>query len=144
MKMQVRRLSEVPDEPTSGGIFTGEVSIKRVYGRETGADHLNVSLVFFPAGVRNTWHVHASDQCLWIMSGKGKVADRSNEYEAEPGMAFFIPAGESHWHGAIEGSSFSHISIIGGTAPTKPDKNTCACTRTSVFSRAIACGLIVP
>ncbi len=120
MVMQVRKLGEVAAEPTSGGIFTGEVTIKRVFGRETGATSLNVSLVSFPAGVRNTWHTHANAQCLWILSGRGRVASREREHHAEPGMAFFIPAGESHWHGSV-GEDFAHISIIGGTAPTKPD-----------------------
>ena len=119
--MKVRKLGEVKAEPTSGGIFTGEVTIKRVFGRETGATSLNVSLVSFPAGVRNTWHTHEHDQCLWILSGKGKVASRDREYAAEPGMAFFISAGESHWHGSV-GENFSHISIIGGTSPVKADE----------------------
>ena len=117
--MLVRKISEVKVEPTSGGIFPGEVTIQRIYGRDTGTTSLNVSLVSFPAGIRNTWHTHQYDQCLWILSGKGKVASRESEYTAEPGMAFFIPAGESHWHGSID-EDFSHISIIGGTAPTKP------------------------
>lgn len=119
--MMIRKLGEVKAEPTSGGIFTGEVTIKKVYGKETGATNLNVSLVSFPAGVRNTWHSHKQDQCLWIIGGRGKVASREKEYVAEPGMAFFIPSGESHWHGSV-GEDFSHISIIGGTAPTKPDE----------------------
>ena len=85
--MQVRRIDKVKDEPTSGGIFTGEVSIRRIFGKETGANDLNISLVSFPAGVRNTWHSHEQDQCLWILSGKGKVASREKEYSAEPGMA---------------------------------------------------------
>ena len=119
IKMLVRKLSEVEAKPTSGGIFTGEVSIKRIYTKETDASNLNLSVVSFPPGVRNTWHTHEHDQCLWILSGKGKVAGRENEYDAEPGMVFFIPAGESHWHGSV-GEAFSHISIIGGTTPTKP------------------------
>ena len=118
--MQARKLSKVASEPTSGGIFTGEVTIQRVFGKETGAADLNVSLVSFPAGVRNTWHTHKHDQCLWILAGKGKVASKEKEYAAEPGMVFFIPAGESHWHGSV-GEDFSHISIVGGTGPTKPD-----------------------
>jgi quercetin dioxygenase-like cupin family protein len=121
IRMIVRKLGEVKAEPTSGGIFTGEVTIKKVFGKETGAKSLNVSLVSFPAGVRNTWHTHEHDQCLWILSGRGKVASREKEYSAEPGMTFFIPAGESHWHGSV-GEDFTHISIIGGTVPTKPDE----------------------
>ena len=119
--MKARKLSEVKNEPTSGGIFTGEVDIKRVFGAETGAKSLNVSLVSFPAGVRNTWHTHGHDQCLWILSGRGKVVSRERDYVAEPGMVFFIPAGESHWHGSV-GEDFSHISIIGGTDPTRADE----------------------
>ncbi len=95
--------------------------IKRVFGRETGATSLNVSLVSSPAGVKNTWHTHEQDQCLWILSRRGNVASREKEYAAEPGIAFFIPAGESHWHSSV-GEDFSHISIIGGTAPVKPDE----------------------
>jgi len=118
--MFVRKLEMVPVEHTSGGIFTGEVAIKRVFGSETGAKNLNVSLVSFPAGVRNTWHTHEQDQCLWILTGKGKVASREKEYAAEPGMVFFIPAGESHWHGSV-GEAFSHISIVGGLGQTRQD-----------------------
>ena len=121
MDMKVRKLNEVTAEHASGGIFTGEVTIKRVFGRETGATSLNVSLVAFPAGIRNTWHTHEHDQCLWILSGRGKVASREKEFAAEPGLVFFIPAGESHWHGSV-GEDFSHISIIGGTSPTKQDE----------------------
>ncbi len=119
--MQVRTLDSVKAEPTSGGIFTGEVSIQRIFSRETGATNLNVSLVSFPAGVRNTWHTHEHDQCLWVLRGKGRVVNREREYAAEPGMIFFIPAGESHWHGSV-GEDFSHISIVGGTGPTRPDE----------------------
>jgi quercetin dioxygenase-like cupin family protein len=118
--MQVRKLSEVAVEPTSGGIFTGEVTIQRVFGKETGASNLNVSLVSFPAGVHNIWHTHNQDQCLWILTCMGRVASREREYVAEPGMAFFIPAGESHWHGSV-GEDFSHISIIGGMGPMRSD-----------------------
>ena len=117
--MQVRKLGEVEATPISGGIFTGEVTIKRVYGKETGARNLNISLVSFPPGVKNMWHTHEADQCLWILSGSGKVASREQEYDAEMGMAFFIPARESHWHGSV-GEAFSHISIIGGITPVKP------------------------
>ena len=112
------KIDEVKSEPNSGGIFTGEVFTKRVLGEHNGAKNLNVSLVSFPPGIRNTWHIHDHDQCLWITSGKGVVADRKIEYSAEPGMAFFIPAVESHWHGSMD-EAFAHISIIGGISQTK-------------------------
>ena len=116
--MQVRKIEGLPSELTSGGIFTGEVLIKRVFGKETGAKNLSISVVSFPPGIRNTWHSHDQDQCLWILNGEGIVANREQEWNAEPGLAFFIPAGESHWHGSV-GRAFSHISIIGGMSPTR-------------------------
>jgi len=113
-------LDEMKADKVSGGIFTGEVEIKRVVGEATGSRDLNIAIVSFPAGVRNTWHSHDQDQCLWVLSGRGVVASEEEELEAEPGTAFFIPAGESHWHGAARDSPFSHISIIGGIGKTTP------------------------
>jgi quercetin dioxygenase-like cupin family protein len=105
-------------DSVSGGIFTGEVNLQRVIHRDLGAKGLSITLVHFPPGVRNVFHTHDYEQCLWILSGKGIVASEDEEYIAEEGMAFFIPPGEKHWHGAVEGYSFSHISIIGGRART--------------------------
>jgi len=118
--MLVRKLNEVTAVPTSGGIFTGEVKIKRVFGADTNGKDLAISLVHFPSGVRNMWHVHDYEQCLWITEGRGKVATREKEVDASPGMAFLIHAGESHWHGST-GEAFSHISIVGGLGLTKQD-----------------------
>lgn len=113
--MKTLRFNEIKVDSVSGGIFTGEVKIQRVVNEEMGSRDLRVSLVFFPPGVRNTWHTHDHDQCLWILGGRGAVASEEEEVVAEPGMAFFIPAGERHWHGAADDTYFSHISIIGGT-----------------------------
>ena len=115
--MKTLRFDEIRIEAVSGGIFTGEVGIQRIVNEGMGSRDLRISLVSFPPGIRNTWHTHDSDQCLWILDGRGVVASEEGEVTAEPGMAFFIPAGESHWHGAAENSHFSHISIIGGTRP---------------------------
>jgi len=112
--MKILRFEEIEVEARSGGIFTGEVKIQRIVNKEIGSKDLNIAYVFFPTGVRNTWHTHDYDQCLWILEGKGIVASEEEEFEAKPGMAFFIPAGEKHWHGASNESHFSHISIIGG------------------------------
>jgi len=115
--MLVRKLRDIPEEKSSGGIFTGEVTIQKVFGKETSSTNLNVSIVSFPPKIKNKWHTHNYDQCLWILSGKGKVASKEAEYEAETGMVFFIPSGESHWHGSDGYVQLTHISIIGGIAP---------------------------
>jgi len=97
----------------SGGIFTGIVNIQRLLNEDVKSEDLNIAVVSFPMGVKNVFHKHDSDQLLWILSGRGIVATVDEEIIATPGMAFFIAAGEKHWHGATEDSSFSHISIIG-------------------------------
>ncbi len=111
--MKPIRIDEVKVEERSGGIFTGKVHIQRIPNETIESKDLSIAIVSFPAGVRNIFHTHKTDQLLWILSGKGIVASEHEEVIASPGMAFFIPAGERHWHGATEDSSFSHISIRG-------------------------------
>jgi len=111
--MKPIKIDEVKVEKTSGGIFTGTVDVQRILNGTIGSKDLNIAVVSFPAGVRNIFHTHDGDQLLWILSGRGIVASENEEIIATPGMAFFIPAGEKHWHGATKDSSLSHISIIG-------------------------------
>jgi len=110
--MKIMRIADIPEVPRSGGIFTGTVGIKTLVGEEVGAKDLSVSIVSFPKGVRNTFHTHTYDQCLYILSGKGIIADEREEVTVTEGMVAFIPAGERHWHGATKDSAFSHISIV--------------------------------
>ena len=110
--MKIIVIKDVPEVPSSGGIFTGTVKIKSLVGPDFGAKDLAVSIVSFPKGIRNTFHIHTYDQVLYVLSGKGIIADEKQEVAVTEGMAAFIPAGERHWHGATEDSDFSHISIL--------------------------------
>ena len=111
--MKTIKIDEVPAMEQSGGIFTGPVRIQRLPDEPLESRDLSIAIVSFPAGVRNTFHTHDTDQLLWILSGKGVVASEHEEVIATPGMAFFIPAGERHWHGATKTTPFAHISIRG-------------------------------
>lgn len=111
--MRVVRIGEVPNETRTGGIFLGTVESKALVGESTGAVDLKLDIITFPPGVRNKLHSHSCDQALYILSGKGVVGTEKEEVAAEPGMIFFIPRGEKHWHGAAKESTFSHISILG-------------------------------
>jgi quercetin dioxygenase-like cupin family protein len=110
--MKIMRIADIPEVPRSGGIFTNTVYTKALVGPEMGAKDLTVSIVSFPKGVRNTFHTHTYDQCLWVLSGKGIIADEKEEVVVTEGMVAFIPASERHWHGATKDSAFSHISIV--------------------------------
>ncbi|MBO3802075.1 cupin domain-containing protein [Thermofilum sp.] len=110
--MKVVRISDVPEQEVTGGIFTGAVRIRSLVNEATGSKDLSIAIVHFPKGVRNVFHSHDGDQVLYILEGKGIVATEKEEITAIPGMVFFIPAGENHWHGAMDDSDFTHISIL--------------------------------
>lgn len=110
--MRVIRIDEVPTESRAGDIFLGTVESKPLVGESIGAVDLQVNIITFPPGVRNKFHTHTYDQALYVLSGKGIVASEKEEVIAKPGMLFFIPRGERHWHGATKDSAFSHMSIL--------------------------------
>ena len=110
--MKVIKIDEVPEQEMAGGIFTGTVKIKNLVSEAIGSKDLSISIVHFPKGVRNVFHNHAHDQVLYILEGKGIVATEKEKVIAVPGMVFFIPSGENHWHGATDDSYFIHISIL--------------------------------
>ena len=111
--MKTIKIDEVKAVERSGGIFTGTVHIQSISNETVESQDLSIAVVSFPPGVRNTFHTHNTDQVLWILSGRGIVASENEEVIATPGMAFFIPVGERHWHGATKTTPFSHISIRG-------------------------------
>jgi len=88
-----------------------KLEIQRFVSEENSKD-LIVSIVYFPPGQRTQWHFHECDQVLYILDGKGIVANESGEYEVEKGMFVIIPAGEKHWHGAKRDSYLVHIAIM--------------------------------
>lgn len=110
--MKIIKISDVPNIPRSGGIFTGTVNVRSLVGKEVGSKDLTISIVSFPKGIRNTFHTHNYDQALYVLSGKGIIADEKQETVVTEGMLGFIPAGEKHWHGATDDCDFTHISIL--------------------------------
>ena len=106
------KLNQAPSEDNVGGIFEGgTVNIKTLIDKQLGAEEIKAAIVTFSPGARTKMHVHDHEQILYILSGKGIVADEHEEQVAMPGMIFFIPAGEKHWHGATQENSFSHLYI---------------------------------
>ena len=110
--MKVIKLSEAASENIDGGIFEGgKVNVKMLIDKRLGAEEVKSAIVTFSAGARTKMHVHDHEQILYILSGKGTVANEHEEHIAVPGMVFFIPAGEKHWHGATAEGPFSHLYV---------------------------------
>jgi quercetin dioxygenase-like cupin family protein len=119
MMLKVIKLNEAPSEDTVGGIFEGgTVNVKTLIDKQLGAEEIKAAIVTFSPGARTKSHVHDHEQVLYILSGKGIVANEHEELMAMPGMIFFIPAGEKHWHGATPESSFSHLYVYNSKTET--------------------------
>ena len=110
--MYVTRQEDVdPQEAGDAPLFYGgRVTRQPLVGRTEPEDY-NFGLVSFYAGAKNYFHTHTSDQILFATKGQGIVANESKEVQMGAGDTAFIPAGEKHWHGAVDGHDFSHISL---------------------------------
>jgi len=107
--MEVRNVNIVPKESANGPLFTGEVTRRPLAPASTD---FNASVVEFELGVRNKFHYHASDQLLIVTEGKGQVVtEAGEEVIVTVGDVIFAPAGERHWHGALEDTRFAHITV---------------------------------
>ena len=118
-KLKVVQLDEVSSEKRMGGIFEGgTVGIQTLIDKEIGAEETQIAIVTFSPGARTKIHVHDHEQILYVLAGRGIVADEHTEHTAEPGQVFLIPPDEKHWHGAIKESIFSHLYIYNSATET--------------------------
>ena len=109
--MKVIHPSEVAEQEVVRPLFTGPVGQQTVVTE--AESQFNVAFIHFPEGVRNKFHTHTTDQLLIVTRGTGMVATDSEQVELSVNDIVLIPAGEKHWHGAVDGSDMIHISILG-------------------------------
>lgn len=121
------------------GKFTNdEFDIREIIDANTSQEQ-EVYYVTFKKGCRTRPHIHASDQTLVAVKGRGIVvlvdkieinsdgksaiikplferSSSSSAMELAEGDVVCVPAGTLHWHGALENNSdeseaFSHLAI---------------------------------
>jgi quercetin dioxygenase-like cupin family protein len=107
--MKIVKLSEVPKKPIVNPLFTSPDMTDQALSAES--KELRVGVVNFGKGVRNKFHTHSGDQILIVTEGRGLVVTESEEREVAVGDVIFFPAGEKHWHGATQDTTFSHITV---------------------------------
>lgn len=101
----------------NAGLFTGPATSQgMVDGKEA---QFSVAYIHFPDGVRNKFHTHTGDQVLIVTAGRGMVATEDVEHAIAEGDVALIPAGEKHRHGAVAGSSMTHVSILPAGSKTE-------------------------
>jgi quercetin dioxygenase-like cupin family protein len=134
--MHEKQLGE--EQKYQGKFTTDDVDIREIVDVNTSQEH-EVYYVTFKKGCRTRPHIHASDQTLVVIKGKGIVVivnkidinndgktatinaqlegESSSVIELHEGDVVSVPAGKLHWHGALDDDNsneahlFSHIAI---------------------------------
>lgn len=71
--------------------------------------------VTFEPAARTNWHRHADSQLLYVLTGRGRVANRDGDTsEIRAGDLVHIPPGEEHWHGAGPATNMTHLAVTIG------------------------------
>jgi quercetin dioxygenase-like cupin family protein len=104
-------------EKKSGKTFTGHADLQFQMLPQTEGG-IKVTLVTFQEGSRTHWHEHPGEQVLFILKGRGRVGNATEEWEVDPGDIVYTGPGERHWHGALPGESMTHISITNVGSPS--------------------------
>lgn len=83
----------------------------------SGADEANMNYVRMQAGEENVPHSHHdSEDTLFVLSGRGSIADITNDrvLEFESGQAIHVPAGVEH---QVRGDRGAEVVSVGGPCP---------------------------
>ncbi|MDD5100800.1 MAG: cupin domain-containing protein [Syntrophales bacterium] len=115
--MKVIKMTQAAKKPAVTPLFTGPVTMQTYVGTDE-SELFSIRQVNFARGVRNKFHSHTIEQVLIVTEGKGIVATEAEEVVVIPGDVIFIPAGEKHWHGAAEDSTFSHLYVMSPKSET--------------------------
>ncbi len=121
--MKVMRLSEVPRIPFQGPV--PDIGMGSIENQEILTDSMDfiIKNVIFAPGARNRSHTHTCDQVLIVTAGRGLVVTDTERVTVEVGDIVVVPAGEKHWHGATEDSTFSHLFILAAGEKTAKLEN---------------------
>jgi quercetin dioxygenase-like cupin family protein len=93
--------------------FTGTVWADPVLPTTDG---VTVNNVFFTPCSRTYWHRHEHGQILHVTAGSGLVCTRGERPQPlGAGDTVWVPAGETHWHGAGPDTYLLHLAVSLGT-----------------------------
>jgi len=119
--MELVRWEPVRPAPDDDVMFTGSVERKvPTQEQKTFFGRMRAGWVRFEAGARTNWHTHDGEQLLYIIAGRGCVADTDKTIKVGPGDVVHIPVGARHWHGAEGGEDLLHIAVTGGSQSDWP------------------------
>ncbi len=107
-----------PDEQAGiagkpGSQFTGAAY---PYLTLPATDGITINTVDFTPGARTFWHKHEQGQIIQVLAGRGLIQSEGGPVRViRQGDTVWVPAGETHWHGAAPDSFMAHTAISLGT-----------------------------
>lgn len=117
----IRSAAGRPTKAAPAENFTGTV-LQDTYATPEAPSRTSATLVTFAPGARTNWHTHKTRQVLVATHGTGMVEVRGKPPRLlRAGDVAVVPPGLVHWHGALAGHLFAHISFL---EVEGPDNNT--------------------
>ena len=97
--------------------FTGTV-LQDSMAAPQAPSRTSTTLVTFTPGARTNWHTHKTRQVLVATQGTGMVQVKDEPPRTlRAGDVAEVPPGLVHWHGALAGHLFAHISFVETDGP---------------------------
>jgi quercetin dioxygenase-like cupin family protein len=109
--MNVIQVASAPSNRGPSATFSGSVFVTPLVQGQDPA-HLTASSVTFECCARSAWHSHPCGQLLVVTAGSGLIQEKGGPIQRiEVGHVIWTPPGVTHWHGASQSSSMTHVAI---------------------------------
>ena len=106
--MRIFRSSDTTAGSGDPATSLGSLEVQRLVHEKT----MRVYRVTFADGGRTNWHTHAGPQWLFVTDGRVRVQVAGGAFQdLAAGDTAVVAPGERHWHGAVPGSSGTHIAV---------------------------------
>ncbi|MCV7014172.1 cupin domain-containing protein [Mycolicibacterium madagascariense] len=109
--MHVSPAGERPPNPGPAATFTGEVTVRPLFGATDYSPTSGGQVSFSPCA-RSAWHTHPAGQTLVVIEGTGWVQEWGGaKQRITAGDVIVTAPGVKHWHGAAAETPLTHIAI---------------------------------
>jgi quercetin dioxygenase-like cupin family protein len=115
--VMIRSAASRPTRAAPASSFTGTV-LQDSMVTPQAPSRTSATLVTFTPGARTNWHTHKTRQVLVATQGTGMVQVKDKPPQLLlAGDVAVVPPGLVHWHGALAGHLFAHISFVETDGP---------------------------
>ncbi len=113
-KQIITRMGTQPSRKGPSEYFTGNVTVRPLFGAKHPDAPFGAVSVTFEPGARSFWHTHPTGQHLIVTDGVGRTGTVDGIVEEiRAGDALWCPPEVKHWHGASPTTPMTHIALTG-------------------------------